>query len=396
MEHGSTAATTRKSEAPQAFPDIPDVQHPSDPEWDSVKNGNDGSSGVHRRSLSGSLFSRLSFLRMTQSTDENHGNGGHSRRSIEEDESSASTTRNAYNPGQPESPRSQKSGGSLASVLQQKKVRRRKGSLRKTALLGTGALRDRRGYKALESPVSRAIDRSDLVSPTSPEPPSSELTPRASYDRQGETMIVSSQWQSSDPYPVKLQRATSASNSTTTTTTASSIASPSLSATTDEDENLVFRRAPFAVIKKLASSSSESYFPVQSHAPPPVGTNMAHRRRLSTTPLEALAPIAAASGTELDEWDYSETEWWGWLILVTTWLVFVVGMGSCFGVWSWAWDVGETPYAPPELEDDPTLPIVGYYPALMVLTAVMAWVWVVVAWVGMKYFRHANISGDDF
>jgi len=95
------------------------------------------------------------------------------------------------------------------------------------------------------------------------------------------------------------------------------------------------------------------------------------------------------------DWDYSETEWWGWIILVVTWLVFVVGIGSCFEVWSWAWDVGETPYAPPELEDDPTLPIVGYYPALIILTAVMSWVWVVVAWVGMKYFKHANISGDD-
>jgi len=94
------------------------------------------------------------------------------------------------------------------------------------------------------------------------------------------------------------------------------------------------------------------------------------------------------------EWDYSETEWWGWVVLIVTWVVFVTGMGSCLGVWSWAWDVGETPYAPPELEDDPTLPIVGYYPALIILTAVMAWVWVVVAWVGMKYFRHAKISGD--
>jgi len=38
---------------------------------------------------------------------------------------------------------------------------------------------------------------------------------------------------------------------------------------------------------------------------------------------------------------------------------------------------------------------VGYYPALLVLTCVMAWVWVVVAWVGMKYFRHADLRGDD-
>lgn len=96
-----------------------------------------------------------------------------------------------------------------------------------------------------------------------------------------------------------------------------------------------------------------------------------------------------------EEWDYSETAFWGYVILIVTWVVFVVGMGSSFGIWSWAWDVGETPKAPPELEDDPTLPIVGYYPALMVLTCVMAWVWVVVAWVGMKYFRHADLRSDD-
>ena len=115
----------------------------------------------------------------------------------------------------------------------------------------------------------------------------------------------------------------------------------------------------------------------------------------------ATTNAAAASAVDDDDdngvvgWDYSETEWWGWIILIVTWMGFVIGMGSCFGVWSWAWDVGETPYAPPELEDDPTLPVVGYYPALIILTAVMAWVWVVVAWVGMKYFKHANISSDD-
>lgn len=96
-----------------------------------------------------------------------------------------------------------------------------------------------------------------------------------------------------------------------------------------------------------------------------------------------------------EEWDYSDTEWWGWVILLVTWIVFVVGMGSCLGVWSWAWDVGETPYAPPELEDDPTLPIVGYYPALFVLTAFMSWVWVTIAWMGLKYFKHAKIQGED-
>lgn len=121
------------------------------------------------------------------------------------------------------------------------------------------------------------------------------------------------------------------------------------------------------------------------------------RQRLKPSLSDTTPPTAPAQAdTETDdEWDYSETEWWGWVILAATWAVFVVGMGSCLGVWTWAWDIGETPYAPPDLEDDPTLPITGYYPALMVCTAVMAWVWVVVAWVGMKYFRHAKVVVDD-
>lgn len=130
--------------------------------------------------------------------------------------------------------------------------------------------------------------------------------------------------------------------------------------------------------------SQDSYFPPQ-----------ARTYRARPPPLKSpLSSLAVSIQTPEQEWDYSETAAWGWVLLVLTWIVFVVGMGSCFGLWSWAWDVGETPYAPPELEDDPTLPIVGYYPALIILTGVMAWVWVVVAWVGMKYFRHAKISGD--
>ncbi|KAJ5677072.1 uncharacterized protein N7477_002705 [Penicillium maclennaniae] len=134
------------------------------------------------------------------------------------------------------------------------------------------------------------------------------------------------------------------------------------------------------------SSGSDSYYPMTSDA----AYRSVHHK---SSPL-ASHHVEMKNNVEIT-WDYSETEWWGWIILMVTWLVFVVGIGSCFEVWSWAWDVGETPYAPPELEDDPTLPIVGYYPALIILTAVMAWVWVVVAWVGMKYFKHANISGDD-
>lgn len=150
--------------------------------------------------------------------------------------------------------------------------------------------------------------------------------------------------------------------------------------TTDDDEGLIFSRP--------SANNHDTYFPLQ---PPSSSTSLLRRRSTIKQLPSQLSHVQSSLATEVDDWDYTDTEWWGYIILLVTWIVFVVGMGSCLGVWSWAWDVGETPYAPPELEDDPTLPIVGYYPALMVLTSVMAWVWVVVAWVGMKYFRHAKV-----
>jgi hypothetical protein len=144
--------------------------------------------------------------------------------------------------------------------------------------------------------------------------------------------------------------------------------------TTDDDDSLTFSRPTNASsLQRRRSTNKHS-----THGP------------THSSPLSQSALLG-----DSDEWDYAETEWWGWVVLTVTWIVFVVGMGSCLGVWSWAWDVGETPYAPPELEDDPTLPIVGYYPALIILTAVMAWIWVLAAWVGMKYFRHAKVVGDE-
>ncbi|KAF2819029.1 hypothetical protein CC86DRAFT_150012 [Ophiobolus disseminans] len=151
---------------------------------------------------------------------------------------------------------------------------------------------------------------------------------------------------------------------------------------TAEEEPMSFQHLP-------DSSSSSSV--EQSRNDKPVSLLQRRSHRSTPRPLLSDSPTPDDFDIE-DDWDYSETEWWGWVILIATWIVFVVVMGSCLGVWSWAWDVGETPYAPPDLEDDDTLPIAGYYPALMVCTAVMSWVWVVVAWGGIKAFRHAKVG----
>lgn len=266
------------------------------------------------------------------------------------------------------------------AIHQQHRTRRRRGSLRKVALLGRGAQRDKRD----SSPLT--VDTAAAPAPS--EECSMDATPEAKnqYNALG--------LKDTDLTPRDRSRRDANESSFSSSTLSTGLngglghdrdASMLYHSTTDEEDGLQLPSRPNAL---PISSGSESYFP---------SVDSAQRRpsfQQTKSPLSYSGLSTAPLQPQDLEVDYAETEWWGWIILVVTWLVFVVGMGSCLGVWSWAWDVGKTPYAPPELEDDPTLPIVGYYPALIILTAVMAWVWVVVAWVGMKYFRHAKISGD--
>lgn len=425
---------------------------------------NSANSG-HKRSVSGSLLSKLSFLRMSQSSSTENNESLSSQTHRDEIIGNLSP-KDEHNPtnndGHIGGSRAGSTSRAMATAIQhQRKMRRRRGSLRKTALLGTrleskekrnnnyaaSTARDQVSYGGIEnsrgvSPSPLSISASTGGSKTTPPPSATltdeELTPRGSMDRDGSghVSVYSGYW----PRSLTMDRGV----------VSTELKSPtSIGDTTDEEDNLSLSdfnnttpndnnttsngRTASTHLRPLSvsssgsinpplittpSSSSESYFLSSHH-------HLRHHHQSASTnePKDAAARSLGRSPTThrarsplitpelsnnvsntLDSsvgvgagggWDYSETEWWGWIILLVTWLVFVVGIGSSFGVWSWAWDVGETPYAPPELEDDPTLPIVGYYPALMVLTAVMAWVWVVVAWVGMKYFKHANIAADD-
>ena len=337
------------------------------------------SPGGHKRTLSGSILSKLSFLRPTEVDN----GGGNVLKTVD-------TGGELRNYGSHRS--------ALASALQQQKnTRKRKGSLRKTALLGTGKLkwesREKRplGLETAQLPLANPNQSPDVHGTSNSLTSHASLeedtpTPRQSYEKS--TYVIS-----------KIKGMHSEDATYNNNPSEENLFSDSLSrltipgdlSTTDEDDAITFERSTNLmsgppISKSHSSSGSESYFPS--------GATGLQRRRSSNKPKSPLGTLTVDSIASHDEWDYSETEWWGWIVLLVTWVVFVVGMGSCFEVWSWAWDVGETPQAPPELSDDPTLPIVGYYPALIILTAVMAWVWVVIAWVGMKYFKHAKISGE--
>ncbi|KAM7215827.1 hypothetical protein V8F06_008768 [Rhypophila decipiens] len=422
------------------------------------------SAPTRKRSTSGAggLLSKFSFMR---SSGEHH--RPRSRRSTEEADSSSTfppvpsfhtiTADNISDAPRVSSPPPLSHTILQQQIQQQQKTRRRRGSLRKVALLGRGAQREKRegraGIPVVESqkqPDGTTSDRREAVEASIPtvstplgrlEPNIysggldalglgiSDVTPRPSMDGYASRSVAApaSSSENSLETPKAATAPITASNLRDSSATDSSITSPTISYSTTDDEDTLHMAGsgsrpspPSASVSSTSvnllrperaslSSGSEGYFPTTSHTlPRPLGigssangaTPLPSIQRRRSTVQRAKSPLALTSLSGLAttpippqdaDWDYSETEWWGWIILIVTWTVFVIGIGSCFGVWSWAWDVGTTPYAPPELEDDPTLPIVGYYPALIILTGVMAWVWVVVAWMGMKYFRHARV-----
>lgn len=355
--------------------------------------------GAHKRSLSGTIIAKLNFLH--RANEDGRPPSADKEALYEEavDEDSEET-----------SPTSPKASGAMAAVIKQSKTRKRKGSLRKTALLGgrrfTVESRERKGSLLPRSPSSKqppVIPASafggDFNVPTIPDAPptlerkySYELPIAASSsdsgwsETAGQTKLSLNTFKA-DPAPQPTEP-----QAQPTLASPIDVKSPtsvqSYTSTTSEDEGLTFDLHSQTSLKKPPSSTS-SYFPAHTTV---LRRRSSAKNNNPRSPLSYHAPTFPPPATDADEHDYTETAYWGYVILVATWLVFTVGMGSCLEIWSWAWDVGETPYAPPELEDDPTLPIVGYYPCLLVLTGVVCWVWVSVAWVGMKYFRHAKIE----
>lgn len=356
-------------------------------------------SSGHKRSLSGSLLSRLSFLRMSQATQADT-----DPHTMEQDGDNEDLGSNMLPPMTGEKPTNAKAMSAV--IQQQRRTRRRRGSLRKTALLGTRLeSRDKRAAtrstaEAIRGePIRQHADDVPRSLREQTSPPGDFNTTRRGFSEDGEDAQPS--WFSTKTAQRILRSSVARRRQglpppqnndnmlgeETGTDDEELVSFPRIGANNNNNTAANKNSGPAALHIPTQSSGSESYgYPLPADG----AYRSVHRK---SSPLSTHS-VDMKSNSNIT-WDYSETEWWGWIILIVTWLVFVVGIGSCFEVWSWAWDVGETPYAPPELEDDPTLPIVGYYPALIILTAVMSWVWVVVAWVGMKYFKHANISGDD-
>ena len=203
----------------------------------------------------------------------------------------------------------------------QKRTRKRKGSLRKVALLGG---RDRKGSDVKKSPLSSPGSEKDRsiphVNEHEPQPGPNDNIQR--------TALPIPRWPAQRTSVASI---TSSAPSIEPASSAASITSPTAptdASLTDDDESMSFPRLQLDGHRMIPSSGHDSYFPPADQLP---------RRRLSrkASPLVEPEAVPMSPGIEV-EWDYSETAYWGYIILIVTWLVFVIGMGSCFGVWSWA------------------------------------------------------------
>ncbi|KAI3323066.1 hypothetical protein HD806DRAFT_522822 [Xylariaceae sp. AK1471] len=363
-------------------------------------------SGRKRSGSGSSILSRFPFLRSSESKSSFNDSRSHQSSS-------------AGGPIDSENASDRPPRALAAALSQQQKTRRRKGSLRKVALLGRGAAREKRELKPQPQPQPQqlpqplAIDTSQILLQQAAVPPPIYPQYTTSPVTINDTSAIGLGLSDDTPRPSMEGFAPRGAVAIPTNPPPvlnydSQMTSPTISytSTTDEEDGLSMSLPVPSLSQRPSpasfSSGSESYYQGSSHRAPSPANSIQRRRSISKQQyaksplsLQGLATGSPALGTiDTGPHDYSETEWWGWVVLIVTWFVFILGMGSCLNIWSWVWDVGSTPYAPPELEDDPTLPIVGYYPALMILTSIMAWVWVIVAWVGMKYFRHAKIPGD--
>jgi hypothetical protein len=375
----------------------------------------------HRRSVSGSIFSKLNFLRP----------GGESGRPPSREKEPKSPRRSVEDEAAVVPPADEwKEENALSNPSQSKTARKRKGSLRKTALLGGRRFaaegRERKNSLLQRNPNKAATQSTlpdtsldqlasevslipqphadDFNRPIEPHQPES-LRRQFSYES---SISGSSNW--SEPSGVTASRLSILTDTgpkidAQATACEATLSSPldlkspvsqtSYASTTDDDDPLTFDRpaASSSTARPIPPAAAASYFPGSTLQASSRSASRPHRSRPHRPSPLTRTPVPSSHSDNDFEHPYAETEYWGWVLLATTWIVFTVGMGSCLDVWSWAWNVGNKPYAPPELEDDPTLPIVGYYPALIVLTGgVVSWIWITVAWVGLKYFRHAKSS----
>ncbi|GMG40188.1 unnamed protein product [Ambrosiozyma monospora] len=115
-----------------------------------------------------------------------------------------------------------------------------------------------------------------------------------------------------------------------------------------------------------------------------------------------LSQVSPAEALELMEFK-DKLRLYGILVLVCTWTVFVVGMGSVFNLWGWCFsdevldrfDGGFITHVRQlfKVFESQNETVDNYYVYCFFLSFAIIWIWCVVSWLSMKLFRHSKGIG---
>lgn len=96
---------------------------------------------------------------------------------------------------------------------------------------------------------------------------------------------------------------------------------------------------------------------------------------------------------------------YGYMIIIITWLVFTISIGTIFNLWQWCFKFN--PYYLESLKSIPWIDVIindinqqnsnavdNYYILYFFLIFVILWIWAVDSWISMKLFRHSKGGGS--
>lgn len=96
---------------------------------------------------------------------------------------------------------------------------------------------------------------------------------------------------------------------------------------------------------------------------------------------------------------------YGYMIIVITWLVFTISIGTIFNLWQWCFKFD--PYYLESLKSISWINVIindinqqnsnavdNYYILYFFLIFVILWIWAVDSWISMKLFRHSKGGGS--
>jgi hypothetical protein len=102
--------------------------------------------------------------------------------------------------------------------------------------------------------------------------------------------------------------------------------------------------------------------------------------------------------------DIQHLKVYGYLIIISAWLMFIVSVGTILNLWDWCFKV--RPDYLRQFEEISWMALVlqqvyeqnkvveNYYLLCFVLNFVILWIWAVVSWISMKLFRHSKGGGS--